>query len=127
MVKDPATGLWSEIGHKKAVEKTSQALRDGAASLRKQLSADLHDPDFISAVFDVDPDLEESSKKTKSPKSKSTTGKIALGGVENNKGAGKKQSQLAKKVRTETRNVDTSLDMPLTVMYATLRFRQNLL
>lgn len=49
--KDPKTGLWSDIGHKKAVEKTSQALRDGAASLRKQLSADLGDPDFLNAVF----------------------------------------------------------------------------
>ena len=51
--------MWSDIGHKKAVEKTSQALRDGAASLRKQLSADLADPDFLNAVFDMD--LEESN------------------------------------------------------------------
>lgn len=50
--KDPDTGLWADIGHKKAVEKTSQALRDGAASLRKQLSADLGDPDFLNAVFE---------------------------------------------------------------------------
>ena len=33
--KDPATLLWHDIGHKKAVEKTSQALRDGAAMLRQ--------------------------------------------------------------------------------------------
>lgn len=52
--KDPVTGRWSEVGHKKAVEKTSQALRDGAASLRKQLSADLGDPDFLNAVFHAD-------------------------------------------------------------------------
>ena len=52
--KNPDTGLWSEIGHKKAVEKTSQALRDGAASLRKQLSADLGDPEFFNAVFDLE-------------------------------------------------------------------------
>jgi hypothetical protein len=50
--KDPNTGLYSDIGHRKAVEKTSQALRDGAASLRKQLSADLGDPDFLNAVFE---------------------------------------------------------------------------
>jgi hypothetical protein len=49
--KDPNTGLWSDIGHKKAVEKTSQALRDGAANLRQQLSADLGDPDFLNEVF----------------------------------------------------------------------------
>jgi hypothetical protein len=52
--KDPDTGLWFDIGHKKAVEKTSQALRDGAATLRKQLSADLGDPDFLNAVFNED-------------------------------------------------------------------------
>lgn len=52
--KNAETGLWSDIGDKKAIEKTSQALRDGAASLRKQLSEDLGDPDFLSAVFDMD-------------------------------------------------------------------------
>lgn len=50
--KDQVTGLWHDIGHKKAVEKTSQALRDGAAMLRKQLSADLGNPNFLNAVFD---------------------------------------------------------------------------
>lgn len=49
--KDPETGFWYDIGHKKAVEKTSQALRDGAAMLRRQLSADLGDPGFLDAVF----------------------------------------------------------------------------
>jgi hypothetical protein len=66
--KDPNIGLWSDIGHKKAVEKTSQALRDGAASLRKQLSADMGDPDFLNAVFDVvdvDPEKEDARKKDK--------------------------------------------------------------
>ena len=52
--KDTVTGLWHDIGHKKAVEKTSQALRDGAAILRKQLSADLGDPNFLNAVFNED-------------------------------------------------------------------------
>ncbi len=52
--KDTVTGLWHDIGHKKAVEKTSQALRDGAAMLRKQLSADLGDPNFLNAVFNDD-------------------------------------------------------------------------
>lgn len=49
--KDPVTGLWFDIGHKKAIEKTSQALRDGAAVLRRQLSADLGDPGFLNNVF----------------------------------------------------------------------------
>ena len=52
--KDPSSGKWFDIGDKKAVEKTSQALRDGAASLRRQLSQDLSHPDFLSAVFDVE-------------------------------------------------------------------------
>jgi hypothetical protein len=52
--KNMDTGLWNDIGNRKAIEKTSQALRDGAATLRKQLSADLGDPEFLSAVFDMD-------------------------------------------------------------------------
>jgi len=50
--KDRTTGFWVEIDYKKAIEKTSQALRDGAASLRKQLSADFGDPNFLNSVFD---------------------------------------------------------------------------
>ena len=52
--KDPDTGLWRDIGDRKAIEKTSQALRDGAADLRRQLSQDLGDPDFMNAVFETD-------------------------------------------------------------------------
>ena len=50
--KDPQTGLWHDIGDRKAIEKTSQALRDGAADLRKQLSQDLGDPAFLNSVFE---------------------------------------------------------------------------
>jgi len=60
--KDQQSGKWFDIGDKKAVEKTSQALRDGAAGLRKQLSEDLGDPDFLSAVFDMD--MVSSEKKS---------------------------------------------------------------
>ena len=86
--KNPRTGLWSDIGHKKAVEKTSQALRDGAASLRKQLSADLGDPDFLNAVFDID--VVERDKKINQAGSneeiKEKAGdKIITRGKENNK------------------------------------------
>ena len=63
--RDPDTGLWSDIGHKKAVEKTSQALRDGASDLRKQLSTDLRDPDFMNAVFDMDVDRDDQKSKNK--------------------------------------------------------------
>ncbi|CAB9511726.1 Nitrilase family, member 2 [Seminavis robusta] len=52
--KNPVTGMWSDIGDRKAIEKTSQALRDGAAGLRKELSEDLGDPDFLSGLFDMD-------------------------------------------------------------------------
>lgn len=58
--KDAVTKLWMDIGDKKAIEKTSQALRDGAASLRKQLSEDLSDPDFLNAVFSSESELNES-------------------------------------------------------------------
>lgn len=86
--KNPRTGLWSDIGHKKAVEKTSQALRDGAASLRKQLSADLGDPDFLNAVFDID--VVEKDKKINQAASNEETkekagDKIRTRGKENNK------------------------------------------
>jgi len=86
--KNPGTGLWSDIGHKKAVEKTSQALRDGAASLRKQLSADLGDPDFLNAVFDIDVVEKEKNiihaGSNEGKKGKSVE-KIKLRGKENNK------------------------------------------
>lgn len=36
--KDVNKNLWMDIGDKKAIEKTSQALRDGAAPLRRQLA-----------------------------------------------------------------------------------------
>jgi hypothetical protein len=62
--KDPNTGFWSDICHKKAVEKTSQALRDGASNLRKQLSTDLGDPDFLNAVFDI-MDVDNNDQKSK--------------------------------------------------------------
>ncbi|KAL3921005.1 MAG: hypothetical protein SGILL_002984 [Bacillariaceae sp.] len=61
--KSPETGLWFDVGHKRAVEKTSQALRDGAALLRKQLSADMGDPDFLNSVFSENPEEEGSEKK----------------------------------------------------------------
>jgi len=38
--KIPKTGLWHEVGDKRALEKTAQALRDGAAPLKKKLSED---------------------------------------------------------------------------------------
>ena len=57
----------SDIGDRKAIEKTSQALRDGAAGLRKELSEDLGDPDFLSGLFDMD--SAKAGGKSKSPSS----------------------------------------------------------
>lgn len=74
--KDPDSGLYADIGDKKAIEKTSQALRDGAASLRKELSADLGDPDFLSAVFDIEPSKNDEAAKGKH-KSKPATKKVS--------------------------------------------------
>jgi hypothetical protein len=48
-----SSGLWAEVNTKKALEKTAQALRDGAFPLRKQLSEDFSDPSFLEAVFDT--------------------------------------------------------------------------
>lgn len=62
-----SNGTWFDIGDKKAIEKTSQALRDGAAHLRKQLSEDLSDPDFLNAVFSDD------KKRTKTTENNNTT------------------------------------------------------
>ncbi len=80
--KDRATGLWTEIGHKKAIEKTSQALRDGAASLRKQLSADFGDPNFLNAVFDDNGDQSESVTSCGDSDDSVTSGGASAGGAE---------------------------------------------
>lgn len=68
--KDPNTGLWHDVGDKKAIEKTSQALRDGAADLRKELSKDLGDPDILSNVFDPDAQPAPKGKKDDNHRSK---------------------------------------------------------
>lgn len=39
--KNTGTGLWQEVDQKRALEKTAQALRDGAAPLRKKMAEDL--------------------------------------------------------------------------------------
>lgn len=97
--KDTLSSLWHDIGHKKAVEKTSQALRDGAAMLRKQLSADLGDPNFLNAVFNDD-NVNESNEGGKDKKEKE---KIAIktNGKENNdnndsKGSSTEKIKIAK-------------------------------
>ena len=46
---------------KRALEKTAQALRDGAALIRKQLSDDMSDPSFFDAVFDQHDEANDST------------------------------------------------------------------
>jgi len=41
--QDPSTKLWYEIGEKKALDKTRQALREGAPEIMKELSGDQQD------------------------------------------------------------------------------------
>ena len=73
--KSPETGLWFDVGHKRAVEKTSQALRDGAALLRKQLSADMGDPEFLNSVFNENPEDEKKDGKGTGKENSSNKGK----------------------------------------------------
>jgi len=64
-------GVWQEVNIKRALEKTAQALRDGAAPMRKQLSEDMSDPAFMDAVFDgSDTAGKSSSLNTSTKKSK---------------------------------------------------------
>jgi len=69
--KDPATGRWKEVDMKRAHEKTAQALRDGAAPLRKKLSSEIignHD------VFGKD-NVKKAPKKARKPAAKNTSKK----------------------------------------------------
>jgi hypothetical protein len=118
--KNLDTGLWSDSGHKKAVEKTSQALRDGAASLRKQLSADLGDPDFFIAVFNMDEDEQGPKEKEKSKEAKeggedkdseiSEDKDMDINGTEN-KAKKAEKLKLPKKVRIEIFSFYASLNI----------------
>lgn len=73
--KNPKTGLWHEVDDKRALEKTAQALRDGAAPLRKQLSEDMSDPTFLEAVFDGDNHKTTSAMASKQADSKTSSKK----------------------------------------------------
>ncbi len=49
--QDPATKLWYDIGEKKALDKTRQALREGAPDLMKDLSGESGDEDDDGVVI----------------------------------------------------------------------------
>jgi len=67
--KDVESCLWFDIGDKKAMEKTSQALRDGAAPLRRQLAA-MKDLNFTKESKDKLPNGQSFSSRTKVKKTK---------------------------------------------------------
>eukprot|EP00571_Detonula_confervacea_P014068 CAMPEP_0172309638 /NCGR_PEP_ID=MMETSP1058-20130122/10307_1 /TAXON_ID=83371 /ORGANISM="Detonula confervacea, Strain CCMP 353" /LENGTH=345 /DNA_ID=CAMNT_0013022297 /DNA_START=120 /DNA_END=1157 /DNA_ORIENTATION=+ len=71
--KDPMTGLWHEVDDKRALLKTAQVLRDGAAALRKQLTEDMSDPNFLNTLFDVSGT--DSAKSSDQPIPKFSSGK----------------------------------------------------
>ena len=48
--QDPATKLWYDIGEKKALDKTRQALREGAPEIMKELTTDDDDEDGVEGM-----------------------------------------------------------------------------
>lgn len=57
---DEKTGLWNDVGDKKAREKTSQALREKAPQIRKQQEEELHGKEGDDEAYDS-----ENSKNTR--------------------------------------------------------------
>lgn len=64
---DEATGLWEDVGDRKAREKTSQALREKAPQLRKQ--QDESDSDEVEPIQLKNTRFEEPASKAKAKKS----------------------------------------------------------
>lgn len=57
------TSLWHEVDLKRALEKTAQALRDGAAPLRKKLAEEVSDRHFFDKLFDGSENAGENADK----------------------------------------------------------------
>lgn len=55
--KDSTTGYWREVDNKVALEKASQALRDGAAPIRRESANDSWDPIYMDTIFDDEDDV----------------------------------------------------------------------
>ena len=51
--QDPNTKLWHDIGEKKALDKTRQALREGAPEISKELGGDAEESEGGRAVLQV--------------------------------------------------------------------------
>lgn len=49
--QDPTTKLWYDIGEKKALDKTRQALREGAPEIMKEIGSDDNGEDDEEQVF----------------------------------------------------------------------------
>jgi hypothetical protein len=61
--RDVLPGFYNDIGDRKAIEKTSQALRDGAQHLRSILDREFKDPAFPTVVFESNAPKKDSSSK----------------------------------------------------------------
>lgn len=72
---DEKTGLWDDVGDKKAREKTSQALREKAPELRKQQEVDEQGDEGKSGN---DEELEDSASKRKEKEKKTRVKKTAF-------------------------------------------------
>jgi hypothetical protein len=55
---DEKSGLWNDVGDKKAREKTSQALREKAPLIRKQQEDEKNDDDEVSTFPDRNGDFQ---------------------------------------------------------------------
>lgn len=51
--QNPTTKQWHDIGEKKALDKTRQALREGAPEIQKELTSDETPGEFIAPSTDV--------------------------------------------------------------------------
>jgi hypothetical protein len=72
--QDPKTKLWSDIGEKKALDKTRQALREGAPELLKELGGDDKE-----GGEDVGPLLSQRQMHHANPLANSLMGNLSLG------------------------------------------------
>ena len=76
--QDPKTKLWSDIGEKKALDKTRQALREGAPELLKELEAEnAEEENDIDFGDDLAPLM--SQRHANNPLASSLMGNISLG------------------------------------------------
>jgi len=62
--KDKPSGMWFDVGHTKAVEKTCQALREGASKIRSRMESTKTPTDHVETA-NMDPEVKQSSDEDK--------------------------------------------------------------